>query len=380
MRVVVTGGAGFIGSAVTRALVAAGCHVVVVDDLSTGRADALPRRSRPVTGRTARQTAGRTTGPSTGPSTGRVELVEASVLDAAALRGACRGATSIVHLAAQVSVAASVTDPRPTYDLNVTGTLEVLEAARREHAQVVFASSAAVYGPVADGVPITEATPPTPVSPYALSKLAGEELLATWQRCYALPTLALRFFNVYGPGQRTTGGYAAVVPALVTQALAGGPLHVDGDGLQTRDFVPVATIARVVTRAVRERTSSTAPVNVATGNRTSLLDLVATLEQVLGRSLTVEHGPARAGDVRDSCGDPAALRRLFPGLRTGSVEAGLRATVRWNTTGGAPTGPSRVQRVPQPRSGGTLTPRPGLGRSGDHPAEGVHPALPRVDT
>lgn len=344
-RVVVTGGAGFIGTAVTLALTGAGHDVVVVDDLSTGH-----RHNLTEVGHRRR-----------GDRFGRVEFVEASILDDDALRRACAGASSVVHLAAQVSVPASVTDPVETCALNVTGTLTVLEAARREGAQVILASSAAVYGRSATAVQ-REDDRPAPVSPYAVSKLAAEQLLLAWQDCYGLPVLALRFFNVFGPRQLPSSGYAAVVPALVTRALRGERLRLDGDGGQTRDFVEVGTIARLITRAVTDRVASPTPVNVAFGRSTSLLDLVAALGDVVGHPLDVEHGPARDGDLRHSCGDPAALRRLFPGLRAGSLRTGLQATAAWHARRlGIPlqrrssgTAPLLAPTTPEPAASGSV--------------------------
>jgi UDP-glucose 4-epimerase len=240
-----------------------------------------------------------------------------------------------VHLAAHVSVPESVRAPRAAFDANVTGTLNVLEAARDHGAQVIVASSASVYGP--SSAPLQrEDQAPQPVSPYAASKLAAEYLALSWNACYGLPTLALRFFNVFGPRQLATDAYAAVVPAFVSQALAGGPLVVHGDGRQRRDFVPVGTVADVVTRAVLERTTWPTPVNVALGASTSLLELVALLERTLGRSLDVHHETPRDGDLPTSCGDGTLLHRLFPSIPPPDLAAALAETVHWHVQQATP--------------------------------------------
>ena len=320
MRVLVTGGAGFIGSTVTARLLAAGMDVVVLDDLSTG---SLANLDACAVGHD------------------RLTVVRGSVLDRAAVDAACAGVASVVHLAAHVSVPESVHRPRLAYDANVTGTITVLEAARAQAAQVLIASSASVYGP-GTGAPQREDQLPRPVSPYAASKLAAEHLALTWQACYQLPTLVLRFFNVFGPRQLATDAYAAAVPAFVTQALAGRTLEIHGDGRQTRDFVPVGTVAEVVARAVTERTCWPAPVNVALGRSASLLEVVADLAEILGRPLEVHHGPARPGDVPSSCGDGTLLRQIFPDLATPDLRAALAETVAWHAARATPAqGPPR---------------------------------------
>jgi UDP-glucose 4-epimerase len=321
MRVIVTGGAGFVGSAVTAALMSAGDDVVVIDDLSTGRRanlDVLQAGS------------GGTGGTAEGGGT--LTFVQGSVLDRPLLEHTFTGATGLVHLAAQVSVPESVTNPRDTYEVNVTGTMNVLEAAARHRLPVVFASSASVYGSDTDPLQ-SESRPPRPASPYAASKLAGEQFALVWQQCYGIPALALRFFNIFGPRQLPTDAYAAVVPAFISRALAGRPLHIHGDGHQTRDFVPVATVAQVITQAVRDRVGWPTPVNVALGGSTSLLQLVDHLADQLGRPLVVQHGPARAGDIRTSRGDGTLLRRLFPTLQPPDLRAALSETIDWFTTG-----------------------------------------------
>ena len=302
----VTGGAGFIGANLCRTLVAGAepPGVVVVDDLSTGSR----RNLEGVDG---------------------VELVEGSILDAALLDEVIAGARAVVHLAARASVPRSLEDPVATHQVNAGGTLAVLEAARQAGGtHVVVASSSSVYGADA-ALPAREDQTPAPVSPYAATKLATEAYALAHARSFGLPVLVFRFFNVFGPLQPAGHAYAAVVPAFVSAALAGDPLPVHGDGGQTRDFTFVGSVVRVLADAVERGVTAPGPVNLAFGGRCSLLELVAVLSEVLDEPLTTEHGPARAGDVRDSQADQTTFRRLFPDVEPVALEDGLRATVEW---------------------------------------------------
>jgi len=303
--VLVTGGAGFIGANLCRALRAADGigRVVAFDDLSSGRRDNLD-------GVDAR-------------------LLEASILDAAAIGAACEGIDAVVHLAARPSVPRSIADPMASHAANATGTLQVLEAARAAGVDhVIVASSSSVYG-ANPTLPKSEDLVPRPLSPYAVSKLATESYALAYQSCFGLGALAFRFFNVFGPLQAPGHAYAAVIPQFVAAALDGRPLPVHGDGGQTRDFTYVDSLTAVITEAVRRRVTSPTPVNLAFGSRRSLLEVVAELEQVLGRPLEVEHSPARTGDVRDSQADQRRLRELFPDVAPVEFADGLAATVGW---------------------------------------------------
>jgi UDP-glucose 4-epimerase len=305
-RVVVTGGAGFIGANLCRALAARASvdRILVVDDLSTGHADNLSG----VPG---------------------VELVEGSILDVELLRRVMPGADAVVHLAARPSVPRSLEDPVATHEANATGTLRVLEAVRHAGGpHVVVASSSSVYGGNRS-LPASEELAPLPLSPYAASKLATEGYALSYGRSFGLPVLVFRFFNVFGPLQRAGHAYAAVVPAFVAAALAGEALPVHGDGEQTRDFTFVGSVVRVIVDALDRAVTAPGPVNLAFGGRASLLELATTLEEVIGRPLPRAHGPARAGDVRDSQADQSRLRALFPGVEPDSLVEGLRATVDW---------------------------------------------------
>lgn len=305
LRVVVTGGAGFIGANLCGALQAHPevASVTALDDLSTGRADNLSDLD--------------------------VALVEGSILDAGLLETVLADADAVVHLAARPSVPRSLADPVATHEANATGTLRVLEAARATGGiHVVVASSSSVYG-ASRQLPKTEELPSRPLSPYAASKLATEAYTLAYGHSFGLPVLVFRFFNVFGPLQRADHAYAAVVPAMVSRALTGEPLLVHGDGRQTRDFTFVGSVVDILAQAVLRRVTDPDPVNLAFGGRSSILELVARLESVLGRSLPVQHVDPRPGDVRDSQADQRRLRKLFPDAEPVGLEEGLRRTVAW---------------------------------------------------
>src|SRR3984957_3496529 len=287
VRVVVTGGAGFIGANLCHMLSQEDFvdHVVALDDLSTGSRHNL----------------------AASPS---VEFRQGSILDADDLDRVMAGAQAVVHLAARPSVPRSLADPMATHQVNATGTMMVLEAARRHGLpQVIVASSSSVYGanPV---LPKREDMAPRPMSPYAASKLATESYALSYGHSFGLPVLALRFFNVFGPLQPPNHAYAAVVPAFLSCALSGQALPVNGDGTQTRDFTFVGTVAAVLTDALRRRVTASEPVNLAYGSRVSLLELITILEDVIGHPLRRDHFAPRAGDVAHSQADHTQVSRL----------------------------------------------------------------------
>lgn len=303
---VVTGGAGFIGANLCRSLRLEHDieRIVVIDDLSTGSLDSLREVD--------------------------VDVVVGSILDRDVLDGAVAGASTLVHLAARGSVPRSIQEPLETHRVNVTGTVEVLEAARRHAVQhVVFASSSSVYGASAD-LPKREGMAPAPMSPYAASKLAAEGFVLAYGHAFSMETLAFRFFNVFGPGQTAGHDYAAVVPVFVDAALRGRPLPVNGDGRQTRDFTFVGTVVSVIAEAISRSVSHRTPVNLALGARVSLLELVDLISSELGQPLRVEHRPARVGDVRDSQADGSLLRSLFPTVSAMDLHEALAQTISWH--------------------------------------------------
>ena len=305
MKVVVTGGAGFIGANLCRVLSG---HdeiddIVALDNLSTGFRSNLD-------GIDAR-------------------LVEGDMLDEATLDACFEGAASVVHLGAVPSVPRSVVDPVASHDANATGTVRVLEAARRAgNIGVVVASSSSVYG-ANPTLPKHEDLATRPLSPYAASKLAAESYTIAYGSTYGLPTLAFRFFNVFGPLQAAGHAYAAVVPAFVSAALAGEPVTIHGDGLQSRDFTFVDTVATIITQAVIGRVSSPDPVNLAYGSRTNLLEVVDILEGIVGHPIERTHVETRVGDVKHSQAANDRLRALFPDVVPVELTEGLQRTVDW---------------------------------------------------
>ncbi|MEI2655017.1 MAG: NAD-dependent epimerase/dehydratase family protein [Microthrixaceae bacterium] len=220
-------------------------------------------------------------------------FVEGSILDADTARLVPRRRShAIVHLAARPSVPRSIEDPVASHEANATGTVEVLEAARAAAGggHVIVASSSSVYG-ANPTLPKHEGLVPMPASPYAVSKLATESYTLAYRRCFALPVLAFRFFNVFGPLQAAGHAYAAVIPAFVDAALRGEPLTVHGDGTQSRDFTYVGTVTEVIADALARRVDHDGPVNLAFGTRTDLLSVIAKLEGILGTAVERNHTP-----------------------------------------------------------------------------------------
>ena len=303
MRVLITGGAGFIGSNLVRAALAEGHEIVVLDDLSTGYAANLAGLA--------------------------VRFHKGSVNDRDVLDAALEDVDAVVHLAALGSVPRSILDPAATHHANATGTLSVLEGARRaDVGHVVMSSSSSVYG-LNPALPKSEREWVRPLSPYAVSKLAGEQYLLAYQQSFGLETLAFRFFNVYGPRQMPGHAYAAVIPVFLDAMLRGRPVPVHGDGLQSRDFTYVGTVCAVLLDAVTRRVSHPEPVNLAFGTNTTVAAMVAELELVSGLAADVVHQPSRAGDVRASQADNRVLMALFPSVEPVPLRDGLTETLAW---------------------------------------------------
>ena len=240
------------------------------------------------------------------------------------------GARAVVHLAARPSVPRSLSDPLGSHVVNATGTVHVLEAARRASPMphVIVASSSSVYGGN-PALPKHEGLATVPLSPYGAAKLAAEVTALAYQSSFEVPVPALRFFNVFGPMQDTEHAYAAVVPAFISRALSGEPLVIEGDGHQTRDFTFVASVATVIADAIKRTITNAQPVNLAFGTRTEVIELARMVCREVGVPLAVEHVAARRGDVRHSEADSTRLRSLFPTLEPALLDDALRETVDW---------------------------------------------------
>lgn len=276
MRVLVTGGAGFIGSHLVDELVRGGADVVVLDNLATGSLDNL------------------------GAVLDRIRLLQGDIRDEALLREATEGVDFVFHEAALPSVARSVEDPASSNDVNVRGTLNVLMAARANNVKrVIYASSSSVYGDTPE-LPKHEGMPVCPLSPYAVSKLAGELYCRAFTRVYGLSTVSLRYFNVFGPRQNPKSLYAAVIPIFIDNLRRGVALTVFGDGEQTRDFTPIRNVVRANMLAMTAPEVSGGVFNIACGERVSLNAMIGMLASFSGKQPSVQHDQTRPGDVRDS--------------------------------------------------------------------------------
>ncbi|QSZ67896.1 SDR family oxidoreductase [Methanofollis aquaemaris] len=305
MRYVVTGGAGFIGSHIAEVL-SNEHEVVVIDDLSTGHRENIQDFD--------------------------VEFVEGSVTDLPLLREIFRGADGVFHQAAIASVPKSVDDPLATHTVNETGTLDVLLAARGAGVKkVVFASSSAVYGEEPT-LPKHEGMLPAPVSPYAISKLTGEHYEAVFSKLFGLKTVALRYFNVFGPRQDPSSQYSGVISIFTDRVKAGEPITIHGDGGQTRDFVYVADVVRANLLAMER--DVTGVFNIARGRQTDLNTLARGVMEAAGREVPVEYGPVRQGDVRHSLADISRAREVLGWAPEWSLVDGLVETIRWDARSG----------------------------------------------
>ncbi len=321
MKYVVTGGAGFIGSHLTEALLRRGHDVVVIDNLFSGTRDNLDE---------ARDSAGE--------HAGNLTLLTADILDETAIHMALDGAEAVFHQAAIASVPRSFDDPASTLRVNIEGTAMLLEACRKlAVGQVVMASSSSVYGDSL-ALPKHEDMPLAPLSPYALSKAVGEELLAIWARRYGTRTVALRYFNIFGPRQDSASDYAAVVPKFILRMLDGLSPIIYGDGRQSRDFTFVenAVDANLLAAGIDHADHSepaasgrNTVVNIGVGERYSLLELVEALNAILGTSLEPEFAPARVGEVRDSQATIEHAQHAIGYVPRVGFGVGLERTVTW---------------------------------------------------
>jgi UDP-glucose 4-epimerase len=300
-KVAVTGGAGFVGSNLVRALLNENHEVLVIDDFSTGLKGNLKNLD--------------------------CQIEEISLLDAYNLNKALQEAEYIFHLGARGSVPRSIKDPRATIDVNVLGTLNVLETARVTGASVAFSSSSSVYGSNLF-LPKNEKMWMSPLTPYAASKLSCEALVASYASSFGISAITYRFFNIFGPWQRPDHNYAAVIPKWIWKLMLGESIEVFGDGNQTRDFTYVDVVVEVLIRGLNEKVVHPEPINLALGAQISLNQCIDEL-RLRFPNLRVTYSAERIGDVRHSQNDPTLLNTIFPGINPISFSRALEETYQW---------------------------------------------------
>ena len=309
---IVTGGAGFIGSHLAERLLKDGHRVRIIDNFSTGkRANvALLAKSFP----------------------DALEVHEVSITDANAIAPIFKGADYVFHQAALASVPRSVADPVATNEANVNGTLNVLVAARDAGVKrVVYAASSSAYGEVTEAYQV-ETMPPHPLSPYGVSKLAGEYYCQAFTQVYGLETVALRYFNVFGPRQDETSQYAAVIPRFIAAMMSGKPPTIYGDGMQSRDFTFIDNVVHGNLLALKAPEVGGEMMNLATGGSVSLLQLVEKINRLLGTSFEPIHDPARPGDIKYSRANVGKITDLLDFAPVVDFDSGLARTIDWFKT------------------------------------------------
>jgi len=303
-KVVVTGGAGFIGSHLAEELLKCDYHVTIIDDLSTGKKQNIESLL----------------------GDRNIEFIEGSVTDLPLIQKVFSGASYVFHLAALPGISLSITDPQAVHEVNATGTLNVLISARDNSLKkVIYSSSAAVYGN-SPAQPKQEGMPPDPQSPYAVAKLASEYYCLVFHQVYALPAVCLRYFNVYGPKQDPGSQYTAVIPQFIKEVTEGNTPIIFGDGEQTRDFVFVKDVVASNILAIKSEVSGI--FNIATGESNSINHLASLIIKILGRSVTPVYEAPRPGDIKYSSADISRARALGYKPKY-SLEEGLRQTVRY---------------------------------------------------
>ena len=300
MKVLVTGGAGFVGTNLTLSLLEHGYDVKIFDDLSTGLEQNIPKDA---------------------------EFINASILDTSKLNNAIKECHVVVHLGARGSVPRSIKDPIATHDVNSSGTLNVLEAARSSGSHYIFSSSSSVYGSNMT-LPKSEDMVLRPLTPYAASKMSGEALSLAYAKSYELPVSTFRFFNIFGPWQRPDHEYAAVLPKWISKCIKGDEIEIFGDGLQTRDFTYVGTVVNIILSCISKKILHPEPVNLAYGNNISL-NQVLELMKLNFPTLKVKYLPPRKGDVLHSKNDPKLIKSLYPDITLDKFEVSLQKTIDW---------------------------------------------------
>lgn len=309
----VTGGAGFIGSNITAHLISSGYSVRILDSFLTGRRENLKFLDK-----------------LTDEAKNRCTIIEGDVRDFACVQKAIIGVDYILHQAALPSVIRSVEDPQLSNDINVNGTLNILEAVRLNRGRIkkiVYAASSSAYGDT-PALPKIETMPPNPLSPYALQKYVGERYMKIYSDIYGVPTVSLRYFNVFGPQQDPKSFYAAVIPKFISALVKGYSPTVHGDGEQTRDFTYIEDVIQANVKAALSQDETNGMVfNIACGKRISLNDLIGLLEKHFGRSANPEHTQSRAGDIKHSLAEISLAKKYLGYEPKFTFEAGLKKTI-----------------------------------------------------
>ena len=300
MKVLITGGAGFIGTNLTLGLLNSGYKVKILDDLSTGLKQNISKDA---------------------------EFINASVLESSQINKAIEDCEVVVHLGARGSVPRSVKDPIATHNVNSTGTLNVLEAARTSKSHYIFSSSSSVYGSNMI-LPKNEDMVLRPITPYAASKMSGEGLSLAYAKTYELSVSTFRFFNIFGPWQRPDHEYAAVLPKWISKCIKGDEIEIFGDGEQTRDFTYVGTVVNVIIDCISNKILHPEPVNLAYGNNISLNQVIQLLKNSFP-DLKVKYLSPRGGDVLHSKNDPELVQSLYPNVNIEKFEKSLQETINW---------------------------------------------------
>jgi len=300
-KIAVTGGAGFVGTNLIRALLKENHEVSVIDDFSTGLKSNLKGLD--------------------------IQVNEVSLIDAENVSKALEKSEYIYHLAARGSVPRSIKNPRATIDVNVIGTFNVLESARATGAAVAFSSSSSVYGSNLE-LPKNEKMWMAPLTPYAASKLSGEALVASYAASFGISAVTYRFFNIFGPWQRPDHDYAAVIPKWIWRLMHNDSIEVFGDGNQSRDFTYIDTVVSVLIEGFKEKVNHPNPVNLAFGSRITLNQCIAELKQKFPK-LEVSYVAERVGDVRNSQNNPKLINSIFPLIKPVGLSEGLENTYQW---------------------------------------------------
>ena len=300
MKVLITGGAGFIGTNLTLGLLNSGYKVKIIDDLSTGLKQNISKDA---------------------------EFVNASILESSRISKAIEDCEVVVHLGARGSVPRSIKDPIATHNVNSTGTLNVLEAARTTKSHYIFSSSSSVYGSNMI-LPKNEDMVLRPITPYAASKMSGEGLSLAYAKTYELPVSTFRFFNIFGPWQRPEHEYAAVLPKWISKSMKGDEIEIFGNGEQTRDFTYVGTVINILIDCISNKVLHPEPVNLAYGNNISLNQVIHLLKNSFP-DLKVKYLSPRDGDVLHSKNDPKLVQSLYPNVSVERFENSLQETINW---------------------------------------------------